>query len=558
MTIPGLAYSHVRILPLGGVGEVGRNLTVIQVDEDIILIDAGLMFPQHDMLGVDLVLPDVSWVVEHHAQVRGIVLTHGHEDHIGALPFIIRRMIDVPIYGTSLTLGILSNKLKEHHLTDKVTTVEVRHGDHIRLGALEVEYIRTTHSIPDSSALAVQTPYGCILHTGDFKIDYTPVHGMPPDLARFAELGSAGILCLLSDSTNAERPGITASERSVAPALEELYSTAPRRILVATFASNLSRIQQALDIAREHGRHCLVVGRSMLNNIAVARQRGMLDAPEEMFVPLKGYDRIPPHELLILCTGAQGEPMSALSRIASERHPIVSADPDDLVIISASPIPGNEQLVYRTINHLVRNGVTVATTPAHAVHASGHASQEELKLMLTLTKPQYFIPVHGEPRHLVAHAGIARSLGIPEDHIFVLENGTAVDLNASHTAVHRRFVDAGYVYVDGVNVETEAEAILRDRNHLANDGIIIVVMAVDPERGTLVSDIDLVAKGFMPEEPWKDILDGAREHLEKTIPSILDKSDRTTIANTVRDSLAQFIAKQTHRRPMILPMITEI
>ena len=432
MTEPG---GRLRLVGFGGLGEIGRNLLAVECDDDIVVVDSGLMFPEPEMLGVDLVIPDISWLAERVQRVRGIVLTHGHEDHIGALPYILPRL-DVPVYGTALTLGFLRNKLREHRLLDSVRTHTVRPGDTVTLGSITVEWIHITHSIPDSCALALHTPLGVIVHSGDFKVDQTPIHGQPPDLARLARLGDAGVLLLLSDSTNAESEGMTPSERSVCSALGSIISAAPGRVLVATFASNISRLQQAIQAAEEDERRCFVVGRSMLNNVRVAEELGYLEVRPGTFVSPRQSERVPDAELCVLCTGAQGEPLSALSRIAAGEHPLLRLRQGDTVVLSANPIPGNEEAVHRTVNNLHRQGARILQGSRNGVHASGHASSEELRLLLTICRPRYFIPVHGEYRHLTAHRDIALSVGMPPESILMVDNGMVFEIDGS--TLHRR------------------------------------------------------------------------------------------------------------------------
>jgi ribonuclease J len=550
MTVP------LRVVPLGGLGEIGRNMLAIECNEhDIVVVDSGLMFPAQEMLGVDLVIPDIGWLLERASRVRGIVLTHGHEDHIGALPYVLPRL-PVPVYGTALTLGLLRNKLREHRLIETVELHTVRAGDMMSLGCFEVEWVRTTHSIPDSCALVLRTPVGVVVHSGDFKIDTTPVKGQPPDLARLARIGDEGVLLFLSDSTNAEQEGTTPSERSVGDGLASLFGAAEGRVLVATFASNISRLQQAVDAARAHGRRCFIVGRSMLKNVAVAQELGYLDAPESIFVSPREHEQVPDPELAILCTGAQGEPLSALSRIAAGEHHMVKLHEGDTVVISANPIPGNEEAVHRTVNNLFRRGARVYRAGRHRVHASGHASREELKLLLALVRPRYFIPVHGEYRHLAVHAELAAAVGIPAERVMPVDNGTVVELDGDEIRRGAMRASAGYVYVDGLAIEEADDVVFRDRARLAQDGVIIVVLTVERSTGAVVGGPELVTRGFI--DGAEALLDEAREHTLSSLSGLAPDTDWTVWQSTVHEALSRFLFRRTRRRPLILPLETQI
>jgi ribonuclease J len=551
-----VANGRLTLVPLGGLGEIGRNMLAIECDGDILVIDSGLMFPETEMLGVDLVIPDISWLLERADRVRGIVLTHGHEDHIGALPYVLPRL-NVPVYGTALTLGLLRNKLREHHLIDSTTLHTVRAGDVRTLGCFDVEWIHSTHSIPDACALAVRTPVGTIVHSGDFKVDSTPVQGEPPDLARLARLGDEGVLLLLSDSTNAEQEGTTPSERWVGEGLAPLFGGAPGRILMATFASNISRLQQAVWAAQESDRRCFIVGRSMLKNVRVAEELGFLHADPAMFVSPKEHEALPDRKLAILCTGSQGEPLSALSRIASGEHPMVSLHEGDTVVISANPIPGNEESVHRTVNNLYRHGARVFNSSRHHVHASGHASREELKLLLTLTRPRYFMPVHGEYRHLALHAELARAVGITPDRVAPVDNGTVVAIDEE--GIHRtgQRVSAGYVYVDGLSIEEADDVVFRDRRQLAEDGVIIVLVTVERSTGAVIAGPDLVSRGYIEAEAGS-LFDEAREHVLSLQSRLEGERDWNQWQASIHEGLARFFYKRTHRRPLILPLVTEV
>ena len=548
---------RLSLVPLGGVGEIGRNLLAVECNNDIVVVDAGLMFPEQEMLGIDLVIPDITWLLERASRVRGIVLTHGHEDHIGGLPYVLPRL-PVPVYGTSLTIGFLRSKLREHGLLDSTELNVVRAGDTVALGDVAVEFIHTTHSVPDACALALHTPLGTIVHSGDFKLDYTPINGEPPDLARLARLGDEGVLLLLSDSTNAESEGITPSERTVGEGLATIFTSSPGRILIATFASNISRLQQAFDCAETYGRRSLVVGRSMLNNVTTAQELGFLRVSGGSMIWPRQLDGLPPERVLIVCTGAQGEPLSALTRIAAGEHPIVQLQKGDTVVISANPIPGNEELVHRTINNLYRQGSRVFHSSRHRVHASGHASREELKLLMMLVRPRYFVPVHGEYRHLAIHSELARAVGIPAERVLPIDNGTIVEVDAEGIRRTTRRAPAGYVYVDGLEIEEAGDVVLRDRRQLAQDGVLIVVLTVERATGAVVGGPDLVSRGFVDESSTESLFDEARAHTLDLVSRLRPDAEWTVWQAAIHEGLARFLYRRTHRRPMILPVITEV
>ena len=551
------AVNAIRLVPLGGLGQIGRNLMAVEVGEDILVIDAGLMFPEQAMLGIDLVIPDISWLLERAARVRAVLLTHGHEDHIGGLPYILPRL-PAPVYGTALTLGLLRSKLREHGLLDATELHTVRAGDVIRCGDVPVEFVATTHSIPDACALALRTSLGVVLHSGDFKFDHTPINGTPPDLARLARLGEEGVLLLMSDSTNVEQEGITPSERTVGEALAPIFESSQGRIIMATFASNISRLQQAFDCAASHHRRALVVGRSMMNNVQVAQELGYLKVATGQLIWPRQMERLEDSELLITCTGSQGEPLSALTRIAAGEHPLVRINPGDTVILSANPIPGNEELVHRTINKLYKQGARVFASSRHRVHASGHASREELKLLLALTRPRFFLPVHGEYRHLAIHADLAKAVGIPAERVVCVDNGTVIELDGDAVRIADRRAPAGYVYVDGLAIEEGGEVVLRDRRHLAQDGVIVVVLAVDAQNGTVVAGPDITARGFIDDSMTENLFDEARAYTLELVSKLPGNADWTVCQEAIHEGLARFLYQRTRRRPMVLPIITEV
>lgn len=553
----GKNVNKVQIIPLGGLGEIGKNMTVFRYGEDIILVDAGLMFPEDDMLGIDLVIPDISYLLENKDKVRAIFLTHGHEDHIGALPYVMKQL-DVPVYGTALTLGILEGRLKENGVSNENLAV-VKPGDKISAGCFRLEFIRVNHSIPDAVAIAIGTPIGTIIHTGDFKIDHTPVDGQVMQLSRFAELGDKGVLCLLADSTNAERPGFTPSEKMVGQTFDDEFRHARNRIIVATFSSNVHRIQQIVDAAVKYKRKVAVIGRSMVNVVGIAQELGYLKIPEGVLIDIDETNNYRPNQIVICTTGSQGEPMSALTRMAMSDHKKVDIMPGDTVIISATPIPGNEKLVSRTIDHLYRLGADVIYEKSNGVHVSGHASQEEIKLMHNLVRPKFFMPVHGEFRHLVKHAKLAKSLGMPADHIVIGENGSVVELTKNSIGINGK-VTAGKVLVDGLGVGDVGNIVLRDRRQLSQDGIIIVVVTVDRDDCRVVSGPDIVSRGFVYVRESEALMDKARDRVQQALDDCEESGVRewSAIKSAVRESLGRFLYERTRRRPMILPIIMEV
>lgn len=544
------------IIPLGGVGEIGKNMTVIEYNKEIIVIDSGLMFPDEDMLGIDLVIPDVSYLLDNRERVKGIVLTHGHEDHIGALPYILKQ-INVPIYGTKLTLGLAKGKFEEHNMAREIVMNCVKAGDQLKLGNFLVEFIHVNHSIADVVALAIHTPIGIVVHTADFKFDHTPVDGRVTDFRKLAELGEKGVLVLLSDSTNVERAGYTPSESELAKTFKELFLQAKGRILVASFASNIHRIQQVIDAAHDHHRKVAFAGRSMLNVASIAMDLGYLQVPEDMLIDLDEIDRYDLNEIAVITTGSQGEPMSALSKMAISEHKKISIIPGDTVIISASAIPGNEKMVARVINHLFKQGAKVIYESALGIHVSGHASQEEQKLMLNLTKPKFFIPVHGEYRHLVQHARIAVELGINSENVVIPEIGDLIEVGRDKIRIASK-VASGNIFVDGLGVGDVGNIVLRDRKQLSQDGILIVVVTIDKQNKRVAAGPDIVSRGFVYVRESEELIDEAKEKVREALERCTEFSDWATIKNQIREILSKHLYGKMKRRPMILPIIMEI
>lgn len=553
----GKFQNKVQIIPLGGLGEIGKNMTAFRYGDDMILIDAGLMFPEDDMLGIDLVIPDISYLIENQDKLKGIFLTHGHEDHIGALPYVMKQ-IDCPVYGTALTLGILEGRLKENGVSSENCRI-IKPGDKITAGAFKLDFIRVNHSIPDAIAIAINTPIGTIIHTGDFKIDHTPVDGQVTEFNKFAEYGDRGVLALLADSTNAERPGFTPSEKMVGKTFDDEFRYAKNRIIVATFSSNVHRIQQVIDAALKYDRKVAVIGRSMVNVVNIAKELGYLKAPEGEIIDIDETHNYTPDKIVIITTGSQGEPMSALTRMAMNDHKKVDIMPGDTVIISATPIPGNEKLVSRTIDHLYKLGADVIYEKSNGVHVSGHASQEEIKLMHNLVRPKFFIPVHGEFRHLIKHANLAQSLGMPKENIVIAENGSVIELAKNSIGINGK-VPAGKVLVDGLGVGDVGNIVLRDRRQLSQDGIMIVVVTIDKENCHVVSGPDIVSRGFVYVREAEGLMDEAKDKVQLALEKCEENgvSEWSAIKSTVRDSLGRFLYERTRRRPMILPIIMEI
>jgi ribonuclease J len=548
----------LRVIPLGGLQEIGKNITAFEYGDDIVVVDCGLAFPEDDMLGIDLVIPDISYLVKNREKIKGIVLTHGHEDHIGGLPYVLKE-INVPVYGTRLTLGLLEYKLEEHGLMSIVRLERVEPGQTIELGSFKIEFIRSTHSIADSVALALHTPIGVIVHTSDFKIDYTPIEGKPMDLARLAELGRKGVLLLMCDSTNVEREGYTMSERTVGDSFEEIFMNAKSRILVASFASNVHRIQQIINASVKFGRKVAVVGRSMLNVVNVAMGLGYLTIPDGILIDVDQIDRYPSEKIVIITTGSQGEPMSALTRIAASEHRKVEIEAGDLVIISASPIPGNEKSIFKVINELFKKGAEVIYESLAEIHVSGHACREELKLVHNLVKPKFFMPVHGEFRHLKQHANLANKLGMPMENIFMMEIGKVLELTSNSAKINGT-VTAGRVLVDGLGVGDVGSIVLRDRKHLSQDGLIVVVITTEKETGAVIAGPDIISRGFVYVRESEDLIDKVREIVKTTIVKCEEKkkNDWSTKKSIIKDELRDYLFEKTKRKPMILPIIMEI
>jgi ribonuclease J len=545
----------LRIVPLGGVGEVGKNMTLIEYGDEAIAIDCGLMFPENDMLGIDFVIPDVTYLLDNPDLIKAILLTHGHEDHIGALPFILPQLPPVPLYATRLTQGLIEVKLKEAKLLDKVEIKTITTESVIEIGPFRIEPFHACHSIPDTVGYAIYTPRGLVIHTGEYKFDYTPIDGKPPDLDRLRAYGDEGVLVVLSDSTNAERPGHTPSEQVVMEAFGKIFSQAKGRILVSTFASNISRVQMVINTAIAHRRKVAVVGRSMIDNVSMARKLGYLDVPPDMLIDLDDLDDYPDRQLAIVCTGTQGEPTSALVRMANQEHRHVRIHKGDTVILSATAIPGNEELVHRTLNNLFRLGADVIYQSLMPVHVSGHAAQEEQKMMLQLLRPEYFIPIQGEYRMLVLHGRLGEEVGIPPDNIFVIENGQTVEFDEEIAFLAER-VPSGHLMVDGSSVGDVGSVVLRDRHMLSRDGFLVVVIALDEKTGKLVDGPDIVSRGFINMNDSEELLDEAKEY----VTDLLEKgrAHRDTASVVIRDHLSRFLYQRTRRSPMIFSMVLEV
>lgn len=549
--------ARLQIIPLGGFGEIGKNMMAIRYQDSILVIDAGLMFPEEELLGIDVVIPDISYLVENKEKIKAIVLTHGHEDHVGGLPYVLKQIKDVPVYGSKLTLGIVEGKLKEHDL-GKVKLLSVKPREKIVLGPFTVEFFRVSHSIPDGFGLAIHTPLGIVLHTGDIKLDQTPVDGQVVDFRKLAELGEKGVLLMIADSTNADRTGFTMSEKVVGETFDEIFGKCKGRIIVTTFASNVHRIQQVISTAEKHNRKVAIVGRSMVNNINIASQLGYIHIPEGMLIEMEDIKKYPVEEVVIATTGSQGEPMSALTRMATADHRWVNIQSGDTVIISATPIPGNEKLVARTVDLLFKQGAEVIYERDAGVHVSGHASQEELKILINLIRPRYFVPFHGEYRHLKKHAKLAESLGIPSSRIFVVENGQVIEVSKKKAVMNGR-VPAGRVLVDGLGVGDVGNIVLRDRRQLSQDGIMIVVVSITKE-GEVVAGPDIVTRGFVYVRESEQLIEESKEKVREALEICAKRNiyEWALIKTEVRERLGKHLYEKTGRRPMILPIIMEV
>jgi len=548
---------RLKIIPLGGLSEIGKNMMLIEYADDIIIIDAGLMFPEEEMLGIDLVIPDISYLLEHREKIRGIIVTHGHEDHVGALPYLLPQL-NVPVYSTKLTQGLISVKLKERRKLSEAKLKMIPPGGTLTLGKFKIEFFPVCHSIPDSVGLIIYTPIGTIVHSGDFKIDYTPVSGKPTDLSRLAQLGAQGVLLLLADSTYAELPGYTPSEMVVGETLDHIMADAPGRVIVTTFSSLVSRVQQVIDSAAKHQRRVCIVGRSMTDTANMALELGYLNAPDGILARIDEVRGIPHDKIVFVTTGSQGEPTSALVRMANRDHRQLHILRGDTVVFSASPIPGNEALINRTVDSLFRQGAQVLYSKVSRVHVHGHASQEELKLLVNLVKPKFFVPIHGEYRHLTIHAQIAQSVGIPKENIFVLEDGDILELNPQTGKIAGK-VSAGNVYVDGLSVGDIGTVVLRDRKMLSRDGMVVVIIAINRQTGKLIGRPDIISRGFVDTREARDMIEESRNLVARALGHGRDRpADWSFISAKVRDMLNRFYYEQTKRRPMILPFMVKV
>ena len=549
-------HSKLKIIPLGGLEQIGMNITAFEYEDSIIVVDCGLSFPEDDMYGIDLVIPDVTYLKDNIDKVKGFFITHGHEDHIGAIPYVLKE-VNVPIYATKLTMGIIDHKLTEHNLLSKVKRKVVKYGQHINLGCFRVEFIKTNHSIQDAAALAIYSPAGIVVHTGDFKVDYTPVFGDAIDLQRFGEIGKKGVLALMCDSTNAERPGFTMSEKTVGKTFETIFADHKNnRIIIATFASNVDRVQQIIDTAYKYGRKVVIEGRSMVNIISTAQELGYINIPDNTLIDIEELKNYPDEKTVLITTGSQGESMAALSRMASGIHRKITIKPNDTIVLSSNPIPGNEKAVSKIINELSMKGAEVIFQD---VHVSGHACQEDIKLIYSLVKPKYAIPVHGEYRHLMAQAHIAEEIGIDKDHIFLLSSGDVLELDEDGAAITGH-VPVGDVMVDGLGVGDVGNIVLRDRQHLAEEGIIIVVLTLESGSGQVLAGPDIVSRGFVYVRGSESLMDEAKQVLNDTMDHCMDKNitDWGKIKSEIKDALGDFVWKETKRKPMIIPIIMEV
>ncbi len=551
--------ARVKVMMLGGLNEIGKNLAVIECENDIIMVDCGLGFPDEDMLGVDLVIPDTTYLEKNCDRIRGLFLTHGHEDHIGAIPYVLRKL-DIPIYGTRLTLGIIENKLMEHQLPFEPELNCVTAGETVQAGCFSVEFIRVNHSIADACALAIKTPAGTIVHTGDFKLDLTPIEGEIMNLTRLGQLGEEGVLLLMCESTNAERPGYTPSEKKVGQSLDNIFmQKSDKRIVIATFSSNVHRVQQIINTSAQHGRKVAITGRSMMNIIGAATRLGYMSVPDGVLIDINDIKKYPPNQLTVITTGSQGEPMSALYRMAFRSHDKVQLGSEDLVVISASAIPGNEKMVGKIINELLKNGADVFKNDSFEVHVSGHACQEEIKLMLALTKPKYFMPIHGEFKHLNANKKNAVDMGIPESNVFISEIGKVLELGQDGARFSGN-VEAGRVLIDGYGIGDIGNIVLRDRRHLSQDGLMVIVASVDLAYRMLISGPEVVSRGFVYVREAEELMDHAKEIAKNAIEECFDRGidERSEIKNSVKNALSRYILQTTGRKPMILPIIMDV
>lgn len=549
---------QIKVIPLGGMNEIGKNMTVIEYRDEIMIIDAGLSFPEDEMLGIDIVIPDITYLVKNRDKIKGIFITHGHEDHIGALPYLLKK-INIPVYGSRLSMGLLEVKLKEHKL-ENVELHIIKPREVIKLRNMEVEFIKTTHSIPDSYSIAVHTDQGVIFHTGDFKVDLTPIDGDVMDFRRICELSEEGVILMLSDSTNAERPGYTKSEKKVGIGLDDLFTKAgDSRIIVATFASNIHRLQQVVDAAKKHGRKVTVSGRSMLNVVNVAKELGYLEVEDDMIIDLNDVANYEDKELVIITTGSQGEPMSALARMANSEHKKIEIKEGDLVIISAHPIPGNEKLISKVINFLLEKGAEVVSSDIADIHVSGHACQQELKLMLRLVKPKFFLPAHGEYRMLKKHAELARGLGMNKEDIFVINNGDILEVGKDEAAIKGK-VPTGNILVDGLGVGDVGNIVLRDRKHLSEDGLMTIVVTISKEEGKVLAGPDIISRGFVYVRESEDLMDGAKQIVKDVLSECEEHNIKewAYLKNNIKEQLKEYLYQKTKRNPMILPIIMEV
>ena len=550
--------SNLKIIALGGLDEIGKNITVFEYEDEIVLVDCGLEFPDDDMLGVDLVIPDFSYIIKNQSKVKGLFITHGHEDHIGSIPYLLKE-VNIPIYATKLTAKLIEHKLEENHLLNSAKINVVEQGQTIDVGKMQVEFIRSSHSIPDSCMLAIHTPQGVVVHTGDYKVDFTPIDGQRMDFARLAELGNEGVLALLADSTNSERKGFTMSEKSIGPVFDNLFDGCTKRIVVATFASNVHRVQQIVNSAIKYNRKVAISGRSMINMIESARELNYIDAPDDLFIDIDTIKNYKDDQLVIITTGSQGETMSALTRMANGEHKKVTITNNDLVIISANPIPGNEKAVSKVIDQLMKIGAEVVYSALADVHVSGHACQEEQKLIMALVKPKFFLPVHGEYRQLMAQRETAIEMGIPKENIFITANGRVLEMN-SEKAEFTTAVESGRVMVDGLGVGDVGNVVLRDRQHLSQDGLIVIVMSMDSQSGEIVSGPDVISRGFVYVKESENLMDQVKTFIRDEVGDLEEShvTDWSTIKSTLKDDVRDFVFKKTKRNPMILPIIMEV